>query len=727
MIRAAFLRRFDALVLLVWMLAGLLFFAPLTVSAEVKIFRQDSRDGFLAGELDDVSVDPFGALTLARALRPVAIIEEPFVYGAAATPDGWVLGTGNSGRVLEVGPSGSLSVLYEAEQLEVFALWTDPDGTVFAGTSPYGKVIRVTDEGSEEVFDPPETYIWDLERDSQGRLLVATGLNGRIYRLAAGENPGADAEVIFESPDSHVRSLQTVGDDLLVGTAGQGLILRLDAKGQARTLYDALQPEVLTFAARPDGRAYAALLATEASLVDLGNGGQAETGDSESGEVGVSIAQETIGTRAAGANGPRSIVIEIAPDGAIKEAVRFEDETVHALMWHQDELWIGTGQQGKLYRFSDERLVLERTLDEHQIIALVPGSDSAAVVTTNTASVYRLDTDYAESGTYTSAVLDAVQPAGFGSFFWRGEQPKKSAVRFAFRSGMSLQPDATWSVWSEPAEGPELGLRDMPTGRYVQWRAELGGGGKVTPTLTLAELSYRQLNQRPVIQSLEVLDPGQILVPNNFNPSNQTFEPWNPNREGIFTTLKPASESDDSRLKTLWKKGYRTLRWQAEDPNEDTLNYRLEFRAEGASDWLPVIDELSEVYYSFDSTVIPDGTYRFRLSAWDHDADDGSGMHSERVSGPVVIDHSPPRLVEARRTGGSLEIRLEDGLSPMRQVMYSVDAQEWREAPASDGLLDGRREQLRLEVPEGARMVLLRVTDAALNVVTLNVLDALKP
>ena len=54
----------------------------------------------------------------------------------------------------------------------------------------------------------------------------------------------------------------------------------------------------------------------------------------------------------------------------------------------------------------------------------------------------------------------------------------------------------------------------------------------------------------------------------------------------------------------------------------------------------------------------------------------------------------------------------------MRRAAVSVDAGEWRPVRAADGLLDGRRETLRVEVPEGTRLLLLRVLDAAFNVVT---------
>jgi hypothetical protein len=85
-----------------------------------------------------------------------------------------------------------------------------------------------------------------------------------------------------------------------------------------------------------------------------------------------------------------------------------------------------------------------------------------------------------------------------------------------------------------------------------------------------------------------------------------------------------------------------------------------------------------------------------------------------------------------------------DALSPIREAVYSVDAGEWKPAQAADGLLDGERETLLIDPlapitaggadaggadagdggnrPAGERreahMVLLRVTDAAYNVVT---------
>ena len=53
------------------------------------------------------------------------------------------------------------------------------------------------------------------------------------------------------------------------------------------------------------------------------------------------------------------------------------------------------------------------------------------------------------------------------------------------------------------------------------------------------------------------------------------FEPANPSRGGIFTTLRRTDARPDGRFKQLWKIGYRTLRWKVEDPNGDEMYFRF--------------------------------------------------------------------------------------------------------------------------------------------------------
>lgn len=737
-----------------WGLAGALLLAALPAfGTQVKVFQAQSQAAFLSGTLEGVSIDSLGRIELAPRVDRVASLAEPFLLAAAVHPDGWVVGTGNAGKVLKVDRKGNVTELFTAPEPEVFAVWADPDGTVYAGTSPRGKVYRVPPgKGAkgEVFFDPGETYIWALARSTDGGLLVGTGTEGKLFRVDA----KGKGQVLYDSDDTHVRAVEPMpGGDVLVGTAGEGLILRISRDGRARTLYDAAGPEVVSLAAAPDGTCYAAVISSEASLVDQAKDqaqaaaatppGGTKPGGSSQPQVSVTV-EQIDQPPSGGAGGRRgggtakSEVLSISPAGVVESLWAFADDTVYDLLWNKDRLWVATGLEGKLYRWADQQMILEKDVDERQIVSVLPGDPGPVFATTNAAAVFRVTAGTERSGTYTSPALDAEQVSRFGTFSWRGDVPPQGAVRFSFRSGVSAEPDRTWSSWTEPREGTEILLTDLPNGRYVQFRAELRAGSGngdegVSPRIYETELSYRQENLSPRISGFTALDPGQILVPANFNPSNQVYEPAHPNRQGIFTSLTPAGDDEGGggRNKILWKLGYQTLRWTGADPNGDDLVYDLSFRpAEGREDqWLEAVKDLKDDHYSFDALSLPDGTYRFRLRASDLPSNDPeTALVAERVSDPVVIDHTPPKLGRVEKMekekGGGLRVTVEDAASPIREAVYSVNAGEWKPVRAADGLLDGRTEVLLIEPGEPGGLALLRVTDAAQNVVTFNLTSA---
>lgn len=695
-------------------------------AAEVGLFRLDSRDEIAAGDTDGTAIGPLGQIELGFALDPFASFEEPFLLTAAAIPGGgFLVGTGNQGKVFKVDSGGAATLLGEAPEGQVFSVFARRDGSLLAAASPQTKIYRYGAKGRELFFDPAATYVWAMAEDAAGRLLVATGLPGRLYRVDA----KGQGELLYEGAEPHIRSLLVLpGGDLLFGSAGQGLVLRRSEKGgepRVETLYDAAEPEIGALTQAPDGRIFAALIASEASQVDL-----AAAGENQAGEGGEKGGEGTVvGTRAAKATGPRSVVIELRGREG-RKLFELQDETVHSLLFARGFLWAGTGQEGNLYRFKDDVLVREAHLDNKQVVALLPQGDGLALATTDAAALYRLGAGRRLAGDYTSKTLDARESASFGLLRAEGRKSAGASFSFEARSGATDTPDPTWTAWQKlppsPGDSDGFSLAGVSPARYLQVRARLERQASAeAPRLDALEISYRQENRAPRIDKLEVLPPGEILVPAGFNPTTTTFEPWSPNKEGIFTSIKTEEEKGEGRLKSLYKKGYRTLRWTASDANGDPLRYTLELQPEGAPEnqWLKVADRLDDDHFSFDSTVLPDGRYRFRLRVVDGEGRAaGAGLEAVRLSEPVEIDHSPPRVL-ARRPGvekggrRQVEIDLEDA-SPLREVVYSVDGGDWRRLEAVDGLLDGRRETVAPELPADARFVVVRVTDAAFNVLT---------
>ncbi|MDH4066976.1 MAG: hypothetical protein OEW19_21455, partial [Acidobacteriota bacterium] len=119
-----------------------------SAASRVRYFELNSQEDLLEGTLEGIALDPLGILSLADRAERVADLGEPFLLSAATHPRGWVVGTGNDGKVLLIEPDGTVSTLFEAPEPEVFAVAVAADGAVLAGTSPDGKVYRIAAAGT---------------------------------------------------------------------------------------------------------------------------------------------------------------------------------------------------------------------------------------------------------------------------------------------------------------------------------------------------------------------------------------------------------------------------------------------------------------------------------------------------------------------------------------------------------------------------------------------------
>jgi len=197
----------------------------------------------------------------------------------------------------------------------------------------------------------------------------------------------------------------------------------------------------------------------------------------------------------------------------------------------------------------------------------------------------------------------------------------------------------------------------------------------------------------------------------------------NPDENGIYAGLEPPREpSADPGGRRLFRKGFRTVTWRGADPNGDPLRYDLDGKREGTDTWFPVRKDLEDSWCSFDTTALPDGRYRFRVTATDRLANpDPEALTASEETGLVVVDNSPPvlKLESARVAGADLEVRLlaTDALSPVTKAEGAVNADRWRPLAAEDGAADSPVERFVFRVPKPGQGALLsvRVLDAAGN------------
>ncbi len=86
-----------------------------------------------------------------------------------------------------------------------------------------------------------------------------------------------------------------------------------------------------------------------------------------------------------------------------------------------------------------------------------------------------------------------------------------------------------------------------------------------------------------------------------------------------------------------------TVRWMAHDDNGDDLMFAVWYRGVGEANWRLLKDKITEKVYSFDSALLPDGSYEVKVVASDAPVHtDAEALTGERVSEVFVVDTTPP-------------------------------------------------------------------------------------
>jgi hypothetical protein len=721
---------------LVVILIGLIH-APARAGGPV-VWETDSREDLLKGESRGVSVTDAGALMLAPRFTQVFDTEQAYVWSSASDSAGNVyLGTGHDGRVYRVSADGKGALLYDAAELDVTALVVGRDGALYAGTSPDGKVYRVAADGSAAVyFDPPDKYIWSLAVMSDGALAVGTGDQGKIYKVSAA-GAKAESSLLIDINETHIISLAADAQgNLVAGTDPGGLVLRVSPQGKAFALFDSPLREVHALAPAADGSIYVLALSDAATnarpqstaATSPSSGAQSsgttvtsstvveEGGASSGAQFGA--AQATPARSRNDLSTARSAIFRLLPDGG--SDVLWSSPAVTAfsisVMPQGAGLLVGTNDKGRVYSVADDgRDTLLVQSSEDQISTFVARGSEVFAASSNQGKLFRLDNAPAGEGTYESPVRDAKFNAAWGRIWWRG----RGAVELQTRSGNTERPDATWSDWSAPYRTPAGTAITSPRARFIQWRATLhapAGMGEVARVEGVS-VAYLPRNVAPEVLSITTLPVGVALL-----PAIQVQTDPNVEASGIDPSLfGPVPQVPPRRA---FQRGAISLQWQAEDRNNDTLEYAIYYRALSEGSFRLLKERLRDNFFTVDGAALGDGRYVFKVVATDApDNALGAALAGERTSEPVEVDNTPPAVRvagEARVTGErvALSFVVEDAGGMVKRADVSVDGGAWRAVFPDDGIADSPRETYVLDLPlvgAGEHTVALRGFDASGN------------
>ena len=719
---------------------------PLRASSP-KFFQAASQTDFLKGDVENLSIDATGQLTLGPITELVYETSAPFLWSMIAAPDGALLvGTGNEGKVFRIDAQGKGALFFDSTELEAHALAPAPNGGVYVGTSPDGRIYKVDRSGNSTPFyNGDEKYIWTLASDAKGNVFAGTGDKGIIQKIT----PDGKASVFYKTNATHVTSLAfDKSGNLLVGTGSPGKVLRVDAEGKAFVLLDSPFQEIRALRFDDKGMLYVAAVSgrpgsggapVSTELIDRPTPEPSSRAPvpSVSAEITSMSIVDVGGPASTGSTredrrAPKGAVYRIAPDGVWDQLWDSRDDSPYDLAFDPGgALIVGTGNKGKIYRLEGNplRATLVARAPAQQVTAF--HRDAAGrlyYATANPGKVFRLSSERAPRGTYESDTRDAQMVSTWGAISWRGTTAGGKIELFT-RSGNTETPDDTWSTWSAAYTNADGSPITSPKSRYLQWRAVLTGKGD-SPVLTSVTAAYLQRNLRPVVRSITV-HPAGIVFQKPFStgdPDLAGFEDQSTPERKLAAQAGAQSAGGSSLGRRTYQKGLQTLQWKADDENDDDLTYDVLYRREGETAWKTLRKGVAESILVWDTTTAPNGTYFVKIVASDAPSNPlATALTGELDSAAFEVDNTPPSIavtnvrVVSGRTVISFDVK--DDHSPIRGVEYSSDGQRWRGVFPVDGIADSREEhyELPIEGELGDRGITLRASDAMNNVATTHV------
>lgn len=673
-----------------------------------KYWIHDTSEEFAKGEAKGVSVLAEGALRLAPALETLAEIEEPYAWDVAVDPKSGAayVGTGDEGRVERIAGKKA-SLYFQCAALEVFSIVVDAKGRVYAGAAPEGFVYRIDGEGNGRVLaDLAESYPWDLEMGPDGKLYAAVGSPGAVYKIDV--ETGA-AEKFFETEDNHVVCLAFgANGDLVLGTEGRGLVVRVKPNGEARVLYDCPQGEVSAVLASETGDVWAAAaVPSEVRETTEPESNGDGTGPSSPFEITVTTTDE-------------AILYHIDTEGNARRVWESGQGAIYDLAWSDDgRVLATTGEKAGVHLIEEDgRATLLFAAEEEQVVGVAQDPNGGFVyATANPSRVFRAEKGLRREGTFTSEPLDARFVAKWGRVDWEGDAGG-GEVTLAVRVGNTDTPDKTWSPWKD---APKSGASfvSLENARFLQWRATLEGGGASSPVVRRVRVSSLEANLPPRIAKVQVVPSG-----NRFYDDVPELRPRNlyqqlPGNVKVQYSFEGGGEEEfPPEARAPWTQGMRQVRWEAADPNEDFLVFDLEYRGADESRWKPIAEDVEGKNFSFDSKGVPDGLYSIRVTASDRRFNPASEREDARESESFLVDNTPPRFesVTQKREGDSIVVtgRLEDATSDVVRIERSVDGEDWHDVTSGDGIFDSKSEEFVARIEADSKeehSILLRGTD----------------
>ena len=716
-----------------------------------RTWRQSDSSEFEKGTAKGVAIRSDGKLMPAPRFESFSDPNMAYLWALRLDSKGRLYAAGGSdAKVLRLDDAAKPTTVFESPELAAQAIAFDSRDNLYVGTSPDGKVYKVTADGQKSVFFEPKTkYIWALAMDAKGDLFVATGDSGQIFVVG----PDGKGQLFYQSDERHARSLAFDSKgNLLVGTDPSGLVLRIDvarkdgqalpAAGASFVLYETSKKEVTALLTDEHGNLYASAIGEKVrypnpSVPVIISPAPSQLPQAPSPQQsGIAMAQIQAQAQM---TAPFSFfpspsggaeVVRIAADGSPESLWSSRDEIAFSMSFSPvGKVLLGTGNKGAIVELEGQGIssTIAKSASA-QVTSLISGSDGKIyVATANPGKIFTLGPGYESEGSFESDTFDAKIFSHWGRLTWWGDNGATSGkVAFYVRSGNTSSPEKNWSAWSGPYKNGSGDAISCPPARFVQWKAvflDTDHGG--APNVSWVSLAYQPKNVAPEIDDVAIQDPGvrvQGFAQQLSGPGTQTpAQVRMPQRGGAVGFQVPPSVQPkiDVPPQGFQDKGYQSVVWSAHDDNDDDLIFSIYYRGQGEQNWRLLKDKITQRFYSWDTTTMPDGAYYLKIVGSDSPSNPpDQALSAEREADRFEIANTPPRIenLVAQSNSPTAVVSFEavSASTPIERAQYSVDAGDWLIAFPTGLLSDSPKETYQIHLAglaPGEHTIAVQVSD----------------
>ncbi len=579
-------------------------------------------------------------------------------------------------------------------------------GSLYVAAIPSGTVYTFDGKGFSRVAAVPEGYAWSMAC-VKGRLYVGAGPSGGLYRLEAGK-----LRRVWKSAEKHVMALYASGTVLYLGTAPEAKLFAFDtAKGRARLVYDFGGNEITSITG------FGRDLYVAANMLKYTTVESSPTSQAKPAKPSVTKGTKVVRGKAVRLPYRHPVsgmgyLMRLTPEGAAVAVVQVNDGYVTRTFVHSGIVYVTTSGTGAVYAWDPVHQSVSRPLDfeQRQVLDLYLKGRSGLVLTGDKGAVYRIGPSVGKEKVYISKVFDASLPARFGSFLYRSSGP----VRVETRSGMSEKPDDTWNPWK-----PLKAIHRLPSGlysgritsrpaRYFQYRVVWRRPDK--GMFDMARIFYSQVNLPPRI--LEVTVSPQDSSASSAKGAEQDSGSASPMPDGT------AVRSSEVKIS-----------WTVDNPDEDTLQYRVWVRRIGQKIWFRLNQgkPVKDTSFQWQAGMFPDGLYVVRVQASDAPSNpSASVLVNSKDSEPFLVDNHPPVIKRITvKPNGKEKIKgsfvVSDSYSVIVAASFRIDNGPWMSLVPDDGFFDSLSESFSFaqsQVSPGYHLLQVRVKDEGGNIKT---------